>query len=214
MPKMGSIFRHPVVGPWRPGVTGLKLTTGSEWGVSLSAGASKTLGPGDTCHMSPSEAGGRALGPGHRGSRTPGGSRWGPPLRRDPRAGTHLTEPRQLPFSFSWLRLGRCTPGGQRRERSETKPYPSLTSLHPPETSVPLGPSSMAALSPGGNLAAVCLTRGRGHLSRRARLEGQEAPGLQESTRRRGAPLVWRGRHSLGPIPEPHPRSSHRHPTP
>lgn len=138
--RWGASSGHPMVGPWRPGVTSLKLTTGSEWCVSLSAGASNKLGVGDACHMSQSGAGGRALGPGHRDSRTPGGSRWGPPLRRDPGAGTHLTEPRQLPFSFSWLRLGRCTPGGQRRERSETKPYPSLTSLHPPETSVPLGP--------------------------------------------------------------------------
>lgn len=42
------------------------------------------------------------------------------------RKGTHLTEPRRLPFSFSWLRLGRCTPvshrGGQVRGHLSAPP--------------------------------------------------------------------------------------------
>lgn len=29
---------------------------------------------------------------------------------------THLREPRRLPVNFSWLRLGRCTPGAQEEE--------------------------------------------------------------------------------------------------
>lgn len=49
--------------------------------------------------------------------------------------GAHLREPRQLPFSFSWLRLGRCTPVGPQGGLLSLRPCPrppfQPTPLHP-----------------------------------------------------------------------------------
>lgn len=55
--RWGAPSGHPVVGPWRRGVTSLTPTAGSGWRVSLSAGAPNKLGVGDTRHVSQSPAG-------------------------------------------------------------------------------------------------------------------------------------------------------------
>lgn len=77
---------------------------------------------------------GWARGPGGGDGRSPGSLFVGTLPAPRPERGTHLTEPRQLPFSFSWLSLGRCFPVGHRRvARPYSPPFPA-----PPGASVAL----------------------------------------------------------------------------
>lgn len=59
-----------------------------------------------------------------------------------PHPGAHLREPRWLPFSFNWSRMGRCTPVEPQEEEVGWAPHP-CPRLHPPSPRgiSPPGPS-------------------------------------------------------------------------
>lgn len=103
------------------------------------------------------------------------------------RRGTHLTEPRRLPFSFSWLRLGRCTPVGHSGHRSEA------TSRHLQRHRCPRRPLPVAALRPS-RIAPVC---GQVQAKMQGRA-GRGTEGVPESTRPHRRPPDPRSR-----LPEP-----------